>query len=481
MSIAIFNDQDVLAGQRLGISTGKAISLGVMAFGLGCMNIYHMGNAVTSKLLTPESSVLLFILLYFIAACIAFIEVPITEEITTQTARSGGSAKGHKLMLAVVACMAVGGGVYSITTDAEKVDATRTAYTTEESSFEDLKHGLISIRNAARANATTTAERSQANADYYQALAALKRKQAQHQNTRPPEAVVTGSFWHWLWAIGFSLLCSLGVIIITNYLTKYHKPLTEIPRVFFKVREDQAWAMNDDDVRVIPAHVDLTGSSSTRAARKAIIAPSSDSGSSDLTSTKSGTTENRPHVVDLGSGRKIDTGERLPNEESQKEGMTAYSDNHYGAIKQAILNQEFKPTQAPVKTKLVSLKVRFVDDGARQQKAVEILDQLKRESVLLDNPSFGKGGQIVAKYILNPDYLASEEESATSLGDEIGEYDLVTVCPHCRTVNATDAIDIEKRKGTVKCEQCNKGHVATSHQYDKSQSYPDLLARAWGT
>ena len=43
MAIALFNDQDVLAGQKLGISTAKAIALMVMACGLGAMNIYHMG------------------------------------------------------------------------------------------------------------------------------------------------------------------------------------------------------------------------------------------------------------------------------------------------------------------------------------------------------------------------------------------------------------------------------------------------------
>ena len=55
MAIAIFNDQATLAGQKLGISTAKAVALMIMAGGLGTMNIYHMGNSITHKLLTPDS------------------------------------------------------------------------------------------------------------------------------------------------------------------------------------------------------------------------------------------------------------------------------------------------------------------------------------------------------------------------------------------------------------------------------------------
>lgn len=206
MAIAIFNDQDTLAGQKLGISTAKALALTVMACGLAAMNIYHMGNSVTSKLLTTDSSIFAYALLYFIAACIAFMEVPVTEEIVTQSAR-GRSAIGHKLMLMVIVSMAIAAGLYSITSDAEKREGAVTSYETAEQSYSDLQQALLSDRNIARASAETTAERSKANADYYRALAALRLEQSGHQSERPTLAVKTDSIFHWIWAIGFSLLC----------------------------------------------------------------------------------------------------------------------------------------------------------------------------------------------------------------------------------------------------------------------------------
>lgn len=455
MAVAIFNDQETLAGQKLGISTAKALALTVMACGLAAMNIYHMGNAVTSKLLTPDSSVFYYALLYFIACCIAFMEVPVTEEIVTQEAR-GRNARGHRLMLAVIVIMAIGAGLYSITSDADKRTNSVEAHSTTESTYDDLLNALISDRNKARANATTTQERSDANATYFREKAKLNRERAEHQSTRPALAVKTDSIFHWVWAIGFSLLCSLGVVVITAYLTKYHKPLTEIPRVFFRVREEQEWTMNDDDVRVIPAQVDLTGSSSTRAARKAINAPSSASNSDNLTSPKSGTTENHPHGLDSSSGRKIEGSERSLNDTDKKHTTVAYSNDHYEVIKSRIAWGSIKPTQKPIKSELVKLKVRFVDDAARQQKAIEILEKLKGEGVIIDNPEFGKSGKMVAMYILNPDYSENDEKrkAEETAREEEGELMIRSACPECDKKTSVSESNLKAWSGKVGCTDC---------------------------
>lgn len=460
MAIALFNDQDTLAGQKLGISTGKAFFLMIMASGLGAMNIYHMGNAITNKLLTPDSHLLLYALLYFIAGCIAFIEVPITEEIVTTEAK-GYRATGHRLLLAVVACMAIGGGVYSITTDAEKSDAVRTAHQTSESSFDDLKKSLISQRNIARANATTTQERSQANSDYFTALSKLKIQLANHQSTRPPQAIETGSFWHWLWACGFSLLCSVGVIVITAYLTKYHKPLTEIPRVFFRVKEDQEWTMNDDDVRVIPAQVDLTGGSSTGAARNVLGTPSPTQKNEELTSPSERDAKNRPHAEDTRMGVVLNdtdsASERPLNEPTGRAVLVDYSEGHYGVIKDSILKREISPTQKPVKAQLVALNVKFVDDAARQQKAVEILDQLAEERVLILNPDYGKSGKVVAKYLLNTDYTELAQGSDKTL---------YTMCPYCG--NEGTILESQLRLNNHGKVKCSNGHIFVAKNHLKA-------------
>ena len=456
MSAALFNDQPILAGQKLGISTAKAILLGVMASGLAAMNVYHMGNAVTSKLLAPESSIFAYALLYFIACCIAFMEVPVTEEIVTQEAR-GRKARGHRLMLAVIVTMAIGAGLYSITSDADKRSSTIAAHETAGLSYQDRAQALISDRNIARAGATDSAGRSQANADYYRALAALRLEQSGHQSTRPALAVKTDSVFHWIWAIGFSLLCSLGVVVITAYLTKYHKPLTEIPRVFFKTREDQAWAMNDDDVRVIPAHVDLAGGSSTGAARKAISTPSSQSKNNNLTSSSKRDAPNRPAPDTANAGAVLNdeksVSDRPLNQNPERAVQVEYSNDHYLAVKKAVISKEISPAQKPVCRLLTKLNIKFVDDSERTKKAIEIIENLKAENVLIDNEKFGNsGGKVVAKYKLNPDHENEQSEQ----GDNIASDDIETVCPKCKQTEIIERSAVAKSGGKVR-SAC--GHV----------------------
>ena len=300
----------------------------------------------------------------------------------------------------------------------------------------------------------TTAERSKANADYYRALAALRLEQSGHQSERPTLAVKTDSIFHWIWAIGFSLLCSLGVVVITAYLTKYHKPLTEIPRVFFRVREEQNWTMNDDDVRVIPANVDLTGGASTKSARKQLDRP--------ISSKPSGTnkyggdaTNNHPHGLDSTSGRIIETSERSLNDTGDTQGKSdkvEYTDKHYQAIKREVIAGSIKPVQKAIKTHLIALQVAFIDDGARQSKAVEILAQLKSESVIIDNPKQGATNKILAQYILNPAYQAEEVKPEVNSDRD----DVTATCPTCGEVGLIDRSVLVQSKGRLR-GSC--GHV----------------------
>ena len=428
MSAAIFNDQKTLAGTKLGISTAKAIALTIMGLGLGAMNIYHMGNAITSKLLTPDSSILLFAMLYFIASCIAFIEVPLTEEVVSQKAKHGGkstaSILGYKLMLTIVACMAVAGGVYSITTDAEKVDSRRTAHDTKNSSFEDLKQGLISDRNAARRQALSfdtdsqrQIETSRANSDYYRALAKLKNQQAGHQVSRPTSAVDTGSLWHWFWAIGFSLLCSIGVIVITAYLAKYHKPLTEIPRVFFRTKENQEWKMDDDDVSVLRAHVDLTGGSSTKAARATIGRPS-DVDNATPAGVQNGSDEKPPALGTTRVSGENDVSGRTLNQNTDGMQNGTLSSERYGDLKREILAGKLPPTVRAIKAWLRANNIGTTDK-TRSGITDKILVTMKDDGLLILNPEQGKTNKIVAKYVLNPDYQSEQGEGAKT---EQGEH-----------------------------------------------------------
>ena len=464
MAIAMFNDQETLAGQKLGISTAKALGLVIMAAGLAAMNIYHMGNAVTSKLLTENSSLAYYALLYFIACCIAFMEVPVTEEIVTQEAR-GHKAKGHRLMLMIIVTMAIGAGLYSITSDADKRATTAQAHHTTESTYDDLLKALISDRNIARANATTTQERSEANATFFREKAKLNREKASHQATRPALAVKTDSIFHWVWAIGFSLLCSLGVVVITAYLTKYHKPLTEIPRVFFKVREEQEWTMNDDDIRVIPAQVDLAGGSSTGAARKAINTRPSRSKNENLTSSKSEATKNHPELDTANAGAVSNSenkvSDRSLNENTDRAVKIEYSNDHYQAIKKAIITSEITPAQKQIAKRLTELNIKFVDDAERSKKVLEIIKQLKAESVLIDNPKFGNsGGKVVAKYMLNPDFLQDEKQNL----EQGGELMIKSECPDCGKQTSVSESNLKAWNDRVGCRDCQIVYSPTKHK-----------------
>ena len=470
MSIALFNDQQTLAGQKLGISTGKAIGLIIMASGLAAMNIYHMGNSITSKLLSPDSSIFAYALLYFIACCIAFMEVPVTEEIVTKEAR-GQTAKGYRLVLLVIVTMAIGAGLYSITSDADKRSTTVEAHHTNESTYDDRLNVLISERNIARANAKTTQERSEANADYYRKKAKLSQEKSSYQLTRPSLAIKTDSIFHWIWAIGFSLLCSIGVVVITAYLTKYHKPLTEIPRVFFKVKEEQNWTMNDDDVRVIPAQVDLAGGSSVNQARSAIKKSANPSPrpiqNAESNKCSEGTTDTRPHLEDTRTGA-VSKGQnagsvRTRNDAPECSVKNPYSSNHYDLIKQSVISGEIKPVIRPVKNKLIELKVTFINDAERQKQAIEILEKLKEEGALINNPDFGNTGKVEPKYLINtkseegiskPEKIIIEKPEKVNLRKQGSVKMIRTICPKCFEPQAISETNLKAWGGRCCCGEC---------------------------
>ena len=91
-----------------------------------------------------------------------------------------------------------------------------------------------------------------------------------------------------------------------------------------------------------------------------------------------------------------------------------YSIDHSVAIKAWVIDGSIKPALKPVKADLVSLNIKFVDDAARQKKVSNILAQLSKERVLIDNPEFGSTGKVVAKYILNSDAKQGDDKDLES-------------------------------------------------------------------
>lgn len=491
MSAVLSNSQHT-SGFKIGAGSRTKALITLLSLALIGYNAVHMHDYALNMFVNSDTWLIKEISIRLAAVGLAFLEIVIGGVFVylyrTSESKLNGGLILTGLLAFVVASMAViaGNGSQQIKADAKS--NLINAHDSQMLSINSKIQGAamerdISLRlaNQILDENQRAMEKDRANYEYQNTIARLNTQKASLQISRPIQAIENGSTWHYIGITIFSVVCSFGALFLSGYSAAFLKPLVAIPAFTLVSKLRHAWSSDGSDFQTVKHEVSpIGGMLSAVIGTQKVTKKPLPSTSHDATNNNdsSGTTENHPHGLDLSSGRKIDAGERLPNDVNQKKGMTEYSDDHYGAIKQAILNKEFKPTQAPVKAKLVSLKVRFVDDGARQRKAVEILDQLKSEGVLLDNPLFGKGGQVVAKYIMNPDYSMSEKERTINPNDEIGEYDFITICPHCRDVNITHVVDIDKRKGTVKCVQCHKGHVAVSHQYESGQNYIAMLSNA---
>ena len=103
----------------------------------------------------------------------------------------------------------------------------------------------------------------------------------------------------------------------------------------------------------------------------------------------------------------------------------------------------------------MALNIKFVDDAGRQKKASNILAQLSKEGVLIDNPEFGSTGKVVAKYILNPD---AKLVSTDDLGFEVTA--MTCQCPECGKLEEVRTTS-EAGKGR---SVCGAVYIATGHQ-----------------
>ena len=436
MSAVSFNDQETFAGHKIGISTAEAYTLMMVAFGLTLMNFYHMGNTLNAKLINEASPFIFEYGLYAIALCLAVLEFPVTKSMVTNYRllddgqRMTGAIFMQGLLLAVIIGAAGGGGVYSNMVDADEKDSRITSHKTQGSSFEDLKQVLISERNIKRSEARKLASAndisagvSKANGEYFRALAALKMKQSGHQLTRPVSGATNGSIAHWVMTILISLLCSLGVVFISGYLAVYHKPLVGKPALSLRSKSQQDWILNKEDIISKKYEIDVLNNEGKSYVKMDRSTPLPASQNDSINTKSSETPKNHPPLDDSHLGAVLNTSEsvseRSLNDDPERVPKMEYSADHYAAIKAGVIDGTIKPTLKPVKSALVALNIKFVDDAARQKKASSILAQLLEEGVLKANPEFGATGKVVAKYILNADYsnTASRDVSKESKSD----------------------------------------------------------------
>ena len=120
-----------------------------------------------------------------------------------------------------------------------------------------------------------------------------------------------------------------------------------------------------------------------------------------------------------------------------------------------------KPTLKPDKAALVSLNIKFADDAARQKKASNILIQLLKEGVLIDNPEFGSTGKVVAKYIINPDAKQGGNKDRESKVPP-----MTCQCPECGKLEEVEATNAAGKVRSV----CGAVYIASDNQIKKKSN-----------
>ena len=422
---AVFRNQ-VIAGHSIGASRLFGALLLLITLALVGVNAYHMGNFLDSKLTTLETGILWTFLLYAAGSGIAALEIPLGKSLVTSYRLNGlnFAVFTQGVLAVVIACMAVFAGMNSQLADADRRDTQTASYGVSASSFANMKEAAAITRDSAIARAQRIQDEGSrkiavldAKAAYQNKLVSIAQQEAANTLKKPVQMFESSSDEQYVTMMLFSVICSFGALFASMFHAVYINPLVAMPAFSLKAKANHDWDSDGSDFKSAKHELSpLANKVNGFLEREKVPARALPRQAENVDSNKhsSGDTENRPHVEDTRTGAVSNAsnsaGERPPNSTTQKGATVAYSEGHYSVIKSKIAWGSIKPTQKPVKAELVKLKVRFVDDAARQQKAVEILEQLKTEGVILDNPDFGKGGQVVAKYILNPNYSENDEK-----------------------------------------------------------------------
>jgi len=466
---AIFRNQ-IIAGHTIGASKLFGAALVLITVALVGVNSYHMGNFLASKLTNVESSLLMVAALYVAGTGIAALEIPLGKSLVT-TYRLHGltfAVMMQGILAVVIASMAVFAGVSSQLADADRRDTQSQAYSVSASSFANMKQSAEIQRDAAIARASRIYDAEsrniailEAKAAYQDRLVSIAQQEASNTLKKPVTMFKSESDEHYVTIMLFSIVCSFGALFCSGFSAIYVSPLVALPAFSLKAKANHDWQSDGSDFQSAKHELSpLANKYMGFLGREKVPARiqntrPSELENSNLTSGNNRASENRPHVEDTRLGAVLNSSEsigvRTPNDDAQKGGKVDYSNEHYLTIKKGIVSGDIKPTVRPVKAQLVGLKVRFVDDAARQQKAVDILDQLQAEGVLIENPDFGKGGQVVAKFILNPNYQPSSDDLEGQRKKQnqnvLLEEPVRCICPSC---GETEVIDTVSKNGKVK-------------------------------
>lgn len=450
MAIAIFDDQQTRKGQKLGISTFEAWGARFVMFCAATLGAYHIGNILTVAALPSDPHIVAVAFVFAIGFGLAYSEAVTSKSVyANEQPKGAGRDKIGRLKLLLILIVASCAGGYSFHINTERDNIKSASYSTYESSFDDQAAILLSDRNAARATAKTTAERSIINSTYNRGMMELKRERSKHQATKP---VIVGDGEKWIKTFGyalFSLFCSSMLISFSQYLCKYYRPLIAFPFVGFEDKENESWRL--EQAHGGSVEIDLTKAKKIKI-ENSLPVPFIELSDTSLNNPR----PNRPAPAGINVGAISVTNDgdsvRTLNDDPERVPKMEYSAQHYEAIKQGVMGGSIKPTMRPVKNALVALNIKFVDDATRQKKATSILVQLLKEGVLIDNPEFGLTGKVVAKFILNPDYQPEENQETVLVQDEPKM--ISSICPECKHQSKVSPSNLEKWGGVVGCPEC---------------------------
>jgi len=470
----IFSDQQVLAGQRIGISTAYAVLIYIIIACLLPLNTYHLSTIMSNLL--GNSWVGYFS--YPMSAALTAAEMPIVQSLVTNYRLDPDSrvVKIQASVLTLLIVLTVMGGNTSQFISADKKDAAIQSHRTQEQSIDGQKKTLesewrIATRKANQIDDATdrAIAISQANSAYYSGESRLNNSLSKHQQTRPTSGIESGSFMHVVLVNVISLSLVLVSMFLSGFLSVYHTTLVASPAFSFMSKKAHGWLSAAKNFKTSNHEISPINDSATGYVK--VDKPD------ERTSTVNDTV-NRPAPHDSLLSTSSDTtpeqGARAPKQLPEEGAKVDYAERHYLAIKEGVLNQSIVPTTRPIKAGLNSLMVKFVNDAEREKKAAQILIQLRGEGVIIDNP---KGGRGLAKYVINPDYSERGTEAIQDDGDEIGEFEITTRCGSCGEYDYTpvDAL-LDKQKGIVECSGCGKKYVAQSHLTNDSNQ-PTLALR----
>ena len=473
---AVFRNQ-VIAGHSIGASRLFGALLMLTTLALVGVNAYHMGNFLNSKLTTLDSNIVWGVLLYCAGTGIAALEIPLGKSLVTNYRLDGLSFSVfiQALFACLIAGMAVFAGMNSQLADADRRDTQTASYSVSASSFTNMKRAAAINRDAAIARASRIQDSESkkiaildAKAAYQNKLVSIAQKEADNTLKKPVQMFESSSDEQYITMMLFSVICSFGALFASMFHAVYINPLVAMPAFSLKAKKSHDWDSDGSDFRSAKHEVSvLANKFNGFLSREKVPAKTlpRQSESDSLTNGSGGDIKNHPAPDDSIPGAILNTGDgvgvRTPNSDAQKGDVVKYSDSHYQHVKQGVLFGNIKPTQRPIKSELVKLNVRFVTDAERQQKAVEILEQLKTEGVIIDNPDFGKGGQVVAKYLVDPDYSENEQKQKQSNDD------VEVTCPKCSEAGLIEKSVLKKSKGRVRC---GCGDVYTVNQSNQGVS-----------